>query len=373
VAALLTQLAAGVDGLVLRGARVLIDRTIMPPPDEAERLRESSSFYTSARFVENPRAFFAFLDDLVEVPAVEELASHPLRGGRRIELRYASRYHPVHPEHSATFAEQTQNQSVPLELWRHDQHQPASPSGWLHGSARGGRKRPTLIALHGFGMGYPRIDAPALMVPEFYAMGLDVALISLPLHGARTPATARFSGQAFATPDVVQINEALGQAVHDVASLVLWLRRRGRGSVGLLGLSLGGYVAALMAGLCGDLDFVVPIVAPVCFGDLADRFMAGSSLYRGVTVRVVDREALRAGFRVHSPLAHPLRLERERALIVAGNGDRVVPPDHPRWLWEHWGRPPIHWFDGSHLLPFGRRRTRERIRTHLAGLGLLQA
>ncbi|HME70688.1 MAG TPA: alpha/beta hydrolase, partial [Myxococcota bacterium] len=62
---------------------------------------------------------------------------------------------------------------------------------------------------------------------------------------------------------------------------------------------------------------------------------------------------------------------RERALIVAGRGDRIVPPEHPHALWEHWGRPSIHWFSGGHLTPFGRGRIVEAIDLHLERLGVL--
>jgi len=37
-------------------------------------------------------------------------------------------------------------------------------------------------------------------------------------------------------------------------------------------------------------------------------------------------------------------------MIIGGVGDRLAPPKHTRLLWEHWGRPRLHWFPGSHLL-----------------------
>jgi len=85
----------------------------------------------------------------------------------------------------------------------------------------------------------------------------------------------------------------------------------------------------------------------------------------------LSRVELRRSFRVHSPLAHPLRTPRERVLIVAGRGDRIVPPTHPAALWSHWGEPAIHWFSGSHLAPFGRGRIVNAIGKHLTSLGIL--
>jgi dipeptidyl aminopeptidase/acylaminoacyl peptidase len=141
--------------------------------------------------------------------------------------------------------------------------------------------------------------------------------------------------------------------------------------VGLLGLSLGGYLTALAAALFDDLDFAIPMVPPVCIGDLAWGFFEQTRHARAGGEAALSRAELRRSFRVHSPLAHPRRTPRERVLIVAGRGDRIVPPTHPSALWSHWGEPAIHWFSGSHLAPFGRGRIVNAISRHLASLGVL--
>jgi pimeloyl-ACP methyl ester carboxylesterase len=203
------------------------------------------------------------------------------------------------------------------------------------------------------------------MVPGLFKAGYDVVLVTLPLHGARTPRDARFSGQLLAVPSVPDLNESVAQAVHDTVALLAWLRERAAGPTGLLGLSLGGYIVALMAGLCGDLDFVIPVVAPVCLGDLAHRFMVESGQYRSRSDAALTREEFQAAYRVHSPLTYAPQLPPERLLIVAGRGDRIVRPEHATWLGAHWGTPEIVWFTGSHIAPFGRGMVQDRIRTFL--------
>jgi alpha-beta hydrolase superfamily lysophospholipase len=228
----------------------------------------------------------------------------------------------------------------------------------------------TVLALHGFSMGYPRIDAIALFAAQCFREGFDVALLTLPFHGPRTPSDARFSGERFAMPHVARLNEAVRQAIYEIHVVTGWLRQQTAAPVGLLGLSLGGYLASLMAGLCDDLDFVIPMVPPVCLGDLAWRFFERSRRARR-GAPAYARDELRAMYRVHSPLAFPLRVPRERVLIIAGRGDRIVPPEHPHALWRHWGEPRIHWFSGSHLAPFGRDRIVAAAADHLARLGVL--
>jgi hypothetical protein len=41
-------------------------------------------------------------------------------------------------------------------------------------------------------------------------------------------------------------------------------------------------------------------------------------------------------------------------MVVAGLGDRLTPPAHSVELWEHWHRPALRWFPGSHILHFER-------------------
>ena len=58
-------------------------------------------------------------------------------------------------------------------------------------------------------------------------------------------------------------------------------------------------------------------------------------------------------------------MPREGRLIVAAAADRIVPPEQPQALWEHWGRPAVHWFPGTHLAWVGRGAIRSRIESHL--------
>jgi pimeloyl-ACP methyl ester carboxylesterase len=341
----LTGVAAGIDDALLGAARLLVDLTVMPPPEQVDSLRDSAAFYRSAELIAEPRRFFAFLDGPLAMPQPEisPLGRESI-GRERSSIRFKSGYVPANPEQRSAYAQQTANHTVHAELW----------------CRRSRGSRGTVIALHGFGMGNPRIDATALMASDLFEMEMNVCLLTLPFHGKRK--TGVVSGRLFASPDVAQLSEAVAQSVQDVVRLAAWLRAELGGPVGLLGLSLGGYVTALTAGLDDELDFAIPMVAPVCFGDLAHRFMAASRRYRDSRDVSVDHEEFRDLYRVHSPLSHPLQIERERVLIIGGRGDRIVPNEHPNWLWEHWDRPDIFWLAGGHIAPFGRHRALDRLR-----------
>jgi pimeloyl-ACP methyl ester carboxylesterase len=41
---------------------------------------------------------------------------------------------------------------------------------------------------------------------------------------------------------------------------------------------------------------------------------------------------------------------KQRRMIIGGLGDRLAPPEQAKALWEHWGRPRLHWYPGNHML-----------------------
>jgi len=59
------------------------------------------------------------------------------------------------------------------------------------------------------------------------------------------------------------------------------------------------------------------------------------------------------------------RVSHEARLIVGGLADRIVPPAEVEALWEHWGRPSVHWVPGGHFARIGGGAMRARLASHL--------
>jgi dienelactone hydrolase len=341
----LTRVGRALDGALLAGMRLAFAEAIRPAGYDAGSLAASAVPYLDEALQREPRRFFAFLDDEPPPPAPRTIARRRIDRGEIALRELDSPYVPWHA--SPSWLACPENARMPVQHWTHD----------------GGRPRATVIALHGFTMGQSWIDARALMAAQWFARGFDVALPVLPFHGPRAPRGARYSGEAFASWDVRRLNEAVRQAVADVDRVRRWLVAEGRAPVGVLGLSLGGYLAALLAGLRTDLAFAVPLAPPLTLGWLPRRLFGFRAPERRRTP--VAGRLLQAAYRVHSPLAHPLAIPRDRTFIVGGLGDRVVPPKQVLALWRHWGRPATHWFSGGHTTPFGRTRIMARIEAHL--------
>jgi pimeloyl-ACP methyl ester carboxylesterase len=282
---------------------------------------------------------------------VEARPLAPLAGGRIERWRWRSSYRTHDPSYQAAFDAFEENRVAHAEAWRHE-----------------GGGAPAVVCLHPWLTGSFALARQEFAASKLYHAGLDVVLVTLPFHGPRTPRDARFSGQLFPGTSFQLTNEAFGQTVWDVRALVRWLRESGSGPVGVMGMSLGGYASAVLASVERELSFSIPIVPIVSLADLIWEHGRGHEQRRAAEERGVTLERFRELYRVHSPLELRPLVPRERRLIVAGRGDLVTDPAHVEKLWEHWERPRIHWFPGSHIVPFGRGRMFDVVIDFLNGI-----
>jgi pimeloyl-ACP methyl ester carboxylesterase len=208
--------------------------------------------------------------------------------------------------------------------------------------------RPWLVFVHGYAMGGP-FDLAFQRSLHFHRdLGFNVLAPVLPLHGPRR--TGRRSGTGFVSIDWLTNVHALTQAVWDVRRCLAWIRGRDARSVALHGMSLGGYTAAMVAGLDATLDCVIAgVPSSTIHGSLVAAAERNPLVRRAVENQGLLGERTEAVHRVVTPTAFPCRVPRERRFIYAGVADRLATPGQPYALWEHWDRPEICWSVRSHI------------------------
>ena len=265
----------------------------------------------------------------------------PARGGlfqcgdvRRERLRFDSDYRPLHPEVRQRYSRNRRNRVAHAEHWTH---------------ADG--PRPTLIFVHGIVLSPYWVNSRAFCLSWFYEQGYDIVLYTLPFHGARRARHELYSGQGYLSGGLSGLNEAMCQAVHDLRVLIDHILARGAPSVGISGLSLGGYVAALLGTVDERLAFCIPnspLVAPI---DMALEWQPTGSVLRWIMRRHgIGVRELRHGTALHSPLTYAPALDADRLMIIGGAGDRFTSPHLVNLLHEHWAGSHLHWFPGNHIL-----------------------
>ena len=228
-------------------------------------------------------------------------------------------------------------------------------------------ERPWLVCFHGYQMGWPVTDVAAFQ-RVWRRHDLNVVMPVLPLHGPRKQ--GRRSGDGFLEGDVLNSIHAEAQAMWDARRLLSYLRgHEGAERVGVFGLSLGGYNTALLAALDDDLACAIPGIPATDFSRLMWRHGAPLEL-RSVEHHGMQQVIAQEVLRVVSPLALEPKVPKEHRAIFGGTADRLVPPDQVHDLWEHWGRPEIHWYQGAHLTFMLDPKVERLIGATLRGAGL---
>lgn len=309
-------------------------------------LGEAVSQYGSKGWLDHPEM-------ALEVPPPLEKVSTTRRtiAGERVEaLRFESEFEPFDETVRSRFLRYRKNREAHALLWRH-----------------GGAWRPILISIHGYGMGRAAIDLPWLrhrgwdMAGLHRNLGVDVVYFVLPLHGPRADGLRSATG--FVDEHPLLTTAALAQAIWDLRRLVGWLRGQGAEAIGIQGISLGGYVSSLYAALDPALTVAMPTVPAV---DLVPSLHSQLPRYqRDRWQREGFHSLLTRAWSLHSPLSYRVRVPKAGRLLVAGFADRITPPPQVRALWEHWDRPELHWYPGSHLVWRGRGALQQRFSDHL--------
>lgn len=202
------------------------------------------------------------------------------------------------------------------------------------------RNRPTIIMLHGWnGENSDRLLFP-LLARRFRRLGINLLSFVLPCHGKRRARSG--PGCDFISPDVSVMLQSTRQALADAQALIGWLRRETSGPIGIWGISLGAWLAGLLA--CHDdrLSWAV-LMSPIV---RMDRAIQELDFCAPIRRSLAGRELPFQGLNLTD---HRPRLDRQNLLLVAGSHDLFTPQSSVEELWEFWNYPPIERFDHGHL------------------------
>ncbi|VBA37737.1 hypothetical protein LAUMK191_02084 [Mycobacterium attenuatum] len=316
-----------------------------------ERIRDEVAagleFYGNRGWLGRPRGFFA------DPPQLAEVMVRKVKDRRRTfyRLQFDSGYAPYPGEPGAKrWLEYGASNREYALLLRHSE------------------PRPWLVCVHGTEMGRAPLDLALFRSWKLHdELGLNIVMPVLPMHGPRARGLPK--GAVFPGEDVLDNVHATAQGVWDIRRLLSWIRLQEPESlIGLNGLSLGGYLASLVASLEEGLTCAI-LGVPVA--DLVELLGRHSGLHpddpRRDTVKVAEPIG-----RMISPLSLIPLVPMAGRFIYAGVADQLV---HPREqvtrLWEHWGKPEIVWYPGGHAGFFRSRPVQRFVEEALQQSGLL--
>lgn len=263
-----------------------------------------------------------------EPPKVKRTASS-YRGIRYQDVRFESEYEPV------------------IDLPGTGRWLSITPNQIAHAYVLQHREpRPWIVNLHGFGMGGPA-DLVTMRALHFHRdLGLNVIQPVFPVHGPRSEGP---DGEQALTLDYLNNLHAVSQAIWDTRRIMAWAKAEaGATGFAVHGVSMGGYTAALLAGVADDLECVIAGVPTVDLAWVMRRNVPDDER-EAVDARDLLGPMADQIHRPISPLSFTPRLPTARRFVYAGVVDRLATPGQAHRLWIHWNRPPVAWYRGAHV------------------------
>ena len=202
---------------------------------------------------------------------------------------------------------------------------------------------PWVVWIHGAGQGRSD-DLISLRARHMHeVLGLNAAFPVLPLHGLR-----RRRREVFPSFDPL-VNVAVTlRGVSEVRAVVDWIARQEATSIAVVGLSLGGPIAALVAELEPAVDSV-GVVIPMLdlHGTLAHHLDRGGEHGKRLAT-LLRSEPVRRVSSVIDPMILEPYPPTSRRVVLAASNDRLTSMRAAQRLHERW-QGEVAWHAGGHI------------------------
>ena len=154
---------------------------------------------------------------------------------------------------------------------------------------------------------------------------------------------------------------------------IAWLKEaHGIEDVGLIGGSMGGYIATLTAAVEPELKMLYALAPPIRMTDQMDQVPLGRYMVQGLEQQNVPENALGRLQELVDPAGMEPALATHRMRFIAGRNDLFVPAFHMERLERNWSGVQVHWHSWGHItliVAWPPERLFEEIEAFAASLG----
>jgi dienelactone hydrolase len=190
----------------------------------------------------------------------------------------------------------------------------------------------------------------ARLVSRGFAMaGIPSLIVKMPYYGERRPAGTTLYQTFVGRPE--RMLKAIEGTVAEVRRAACWLQARREVDprrIGIVGVSLGGIIAATVVGVDPRFNRNVIVLAG---GDPA-AILWHAPETRGVRQRLIELgvtlDSLREGSVPIDPLTYAKRAKASQILMINAAKDETVSRQSTLALWEAFGKPAIQWYPAGH-------------------------
>jgi dienelactone hydrolase len=204
------------------------------------------------------------------------------------------------------------------------------------------RGQPSVILVHGWNDSPNHYYRFPSLARKFARAGMTAVTLELPYHFQRRPRARLGAASNFLSADILRTARAAAQAVAEMRALARWLAEEGCPRIGLLGVSMGGWLGGLAACHEKRLD-ALALMAPVI---RLDRLIDEAAFCQPIKRALCGK---RPDFgRLNLLTSRPL-LAKENILLIQARHDLFVPPETVNELSAAWGGPEMWTLGMGHV------------------------
>ncbi len=178
--------------------------------------------------------------------------------------------------------------------------------------------------------------------------GVGALFVQMAYYGPRRPLG---SAMRLMSPNIPQTLESVRQTVLDLRCAAAWLESRpevDRKRLGILGTSLGSFMAALTAEMEPRLNRAVILLGGGGFVDAYWEHPMALPYRRAFVALGGTKQQVKNLLAPLDPLTCAANLKDRKVLMMAAQNDEIVPPKMAEALWQASGQQKILWYDCGH-------------------------
>lgn len=190
---------------------------------------------------------------------------------------------------------------------------------------------------------------PRMMARAAAQNGVAALYLPMPYYNARRPELDEH--EVVLRDDPRRAADGLRQTVMDVRRAKAILAARPEvdaNQIGITGISMGGIMTALAAGVDGEFARVVPILAGGDVATIVFHAHETRKLRAVMQAKGMDRDAAAEALEGVDPLTFAARIGTDRCLMINAANDEVIPRVTTEQLHAAAGSPTIVWLPAGH-------------------------
>lgn len=208
---------------------------------------------------------------------------------------------------------------------------------------------PTVVIFHGW-MTYREEKYYSQPLGKmFLEKGINYIFYTLPYHMERSP-KGRLSGELTISGNLYRTFEAFRQAILEGRTIIRWLKEEMCvETIGLLGISLGGWIGSHLTHIEENLDFAILMIPAINPTTGLWQTKIALPIRRDLIELGIDEEKYQRLFSVADPVSYPTLLGPEKILVIQAKYDQCVPGQSLERFIEQWNLSRVKKYKQGHF------------------------